>query len=371
MQTDNKLISNKLKILIMLTGSVFMISSCSSFFSSNDSDGLEIPEWLINEREIVDGGPGIDGIPSIENPQFANVQNVSSFQDDRRITGLRVGNQLRAYPHQILDHHEIVNHEVNGISLAVTFCPLTGTSIGVERNTGGTELEYGVSGLLFRNNLVIYDRNTGSAWSQMQLRSVGGDFSGTDFKMVQLIETSWATWREMYPDSEVMTTNTGFNRDYNIFVYGADYTTNHNNILFPIRNEDNTLQRKQRVHTLLPPNATELSKVKAYLLSDFGPSTTLLKDEFMGEEVLLVGNSTHELMNSFKLETAFEQELILEPVDGELPIIMRDQHGNSWDIFGYAVDGPNQGERLTEARAYTGFWFALADFYPDIELYIP
>lgn len=290
----------------MLTGSVLLVSSCSSFFSSNHSDGLDISEWLINDREILDGGPGIDGIPSIENPQFADVQDVSSFQDDRRITGLRVGDQLRAYPHQILDHHEIVNHEVNGKSMSVTFCPLTGTSVGVERHVGGTELEYGVSGLLFRNNLIIYDRNTGSAWSQMQLRSVGGDFSGTDFETVQLIETSWATWKDMYPDSKVMTTNTGFNRDYNIFVYGSDYSTNHNNILFPIRNEDNTLQRKQRVHTLLPPNATELSKVKAYLLSDFGPSTTIIKDNFMGDEYLLVGNRTNDLMNSFKLETAFE-----------------------------------------------------------------
>ena len=61
----------------------------------------------------------------------------------------------------------------------------------------------------------------------------------------------------------------------------------------------------------------------------------------------------------------------MEPIDGELPTIMRDQHGNSWDIFGFAVDGPNEGERLTDASAYTGYWFALADFYPDIELYIP
>jgi hypothetical protein len=62
-------------------------------------------------------------------------------------------------------------------------------------------------------------------------------------------------------------------------------------------------------------------------------------------------------------------ELNLEPVQDSLPIVMEDQQGNRWDIFGYAVEGPRQGERLVPTLSYTGYWFGWADFFPDIEIY--
>lgn len=359
--------SHTAAILIFTT--IFLMFSGCNVSDSSGSGGLNVDEWLINENEVVDGGPGIDGIPSIENPNFATASENNDLQDDRRVAALRVGDKLRAYPHQILDQHEIVNHQVDGKTVTLTFCPLTGTSIGIDREKTGGGLEFGVSGLLYRNNLVMYDRETGSTWSQMQLRSVGGEFSGMDAETIQLIETSWGQWKEMYPDSEVMTKNTGFGSNYDIFVYGRDYTTNHNNILFPIQNADNRLQRKERVHALLPVNANEESEVKAYAIKDFGSSMSVIRDQFMGKEILLVGNYDLDLVSSFQLETVFEKELELEAVDDELPVVMKDQHGNGWDIFGYAIEGPDEGERLNAARGYTGYWFALADFFPGIDLY--
>lgn len=362
-------INNVISIRFYLTTAILavaglILSSCNTSNSSG-SGGLDVSEWLINENEVVDGGPGIDGIPSIEDPKFGIVLETDNFQDDRRVAAIRIGDRPRAYPHQIMDHHEIVNDE----SVTVTFCPLTGTSIGVERNTGGSELEFGVSGLLYRNNLVMYDRNTGSTWSQMQLRSVAGSFSGTNVETIQVIETTWGTWKEMYPESEVLTRDTGFSRNYSSFLYGSDYTTNPNRILFPIRNEDSRLQRKERVHAIFPDNVSENADVKAYAIKEFGSDMKILRDQFLGNEIVLVGNAELDLLSSFKLETPFELRLELEAVNNELPVVMRDQHGNGWDIFGYAFEGPNEGERLTKTRAYTGYWFALADFYPGIELY--
>jgi len=353
----------------VLLAAISLTFSACNVSDSSGSGGLDVSEWLINENEVVDGGPGIDGIPSIENPTFGLASGNDEFQDNRRIAALRIGDKLRAYPHQIMDQHEIVNHQVNAQSVTLTFCPLTGTSIGIDRGATGGRLEFGVSGLLFRNNLIMYDRNSGSTWSQMQLRSVAGELSGTPIETIQVVETTWGLWKEIYPESEVMTKSTGFNRNYDIFVYGSDYTTNNSDILFPIRNEDNRLQRKERVHALLPADATEDSEVKAYPISSFGPGMILIEDQFMGEDVIIAGSSDLDLVSSFRRETPFEQELELVAVDGELPIVMRDQHGNGWDIFGYAIEGPNQGERLTSTRGYTGYWFALADFYPGIALY--
>lgn len=365
----NNLVHKSYTNAVLLLAAISLTITGCNVSNSSGSGGLEVDEWLINENEVVDGGPGIDGIPSIENPNFATASDITDFQDSRRVAALRIGNELRAYPHQIMDQHEIVNHQVDGRSVTLSFCPLTGTSIGVDRQQTGGGLEFGVSGLLFRNNLIMYDRETGSSWSQMQLRSVGGEFSGTDAETIQVIETTWGQWKEMYPNSQAMTKNTGFNRNYDIFVYGSDYTTNHNDILFPIQNEDNRLQRKDRVHALLPAGANEESDVKAYPLSSFGPGMTVIEDQFLGESFLLVGSNELDLISSFRLETQFENNLELEAVNDQLPVVMRDQHGNGWDIFGYALEGPNAGERLTSARSYTGYWFALADFYPGIELY--
>lgn len=373
METKHFLSSNRLHFIVLL-GIAFFISSCSSSSSptSGNIDNSNSPdiEWLINSGEIVDGGPGIDGIPSIENPRFTVASDVNFLQDGRRVAGIRIGDDIRAYPHQIMDWHEIVNDSFDGQDVAVTFCPLTGTSIGIERNLGGNSVEYGVSGLLFRNNLIMYDRFSTSFWSQMQLRSVGGDFGGTDASVVQVIETDWATWKEMYPNSQVLNTNTGFSRSYNDFAYGPQYTSNDSQILFPINNNDNRLNRKDRVHAILPSSVNENIDVKAYALKDFSNGMAVIEDSFMGNEYIIIGDQEQDFINAFRLSSAFEQSLEFTALDAPSGnVIMTDQTGNDWDIFGYAVSGPNKGEQLTPARSYTGYWFALADFFPGIELY--
>jgi len=357
-----------------LLGLVLIISSCSSSSSptSGNVDNLIGPDiqWLINSGEIVDGGPGIDGIPSLENPRFTLASEVEFLQDDRRVAAIRIGDDIRAYPHQIMDWHEIVNDSFNGQDVAVTFCPLTGTSIGIERNLGGNSVEYGVSGLLFRNNLIMYDRFSTSFWSQMQLRCVGGDFSGTEANVLQVIETDWATWKEMYPNSQVLNTNTGFSRNYSGFVYGPQYTSNDSQILFPINNNDDRLNRKDRVHVILPSSANENIEVKAYALKDFSDGTSIVKDSFLGNDYIIAGNQTRDFINAFRMTNAFERSLEFTALDNSVGnVVMTDQTGNEWDIFGYAVSGPNEGEQLTPARSYTGYWFALADFFPGVELY--
>jgi hypothetical protein len=358
-------------ILLVLYTACDSTSSSNSNFSGSPGGTFGLTEWIVDRNDILDGGPGIDGIPSIDNPRFTIASDVTFLDDARRVTGIRIGDDLRAYPHQILDQHEIVNDTFEGVtSVAITFCPLTGTSIAVNRNLGGNNIQFGVSGLLFRNNLIMYDRFTASLWSQMQLRSIGGDMRGNDADVIQLIETTWDTWKTMYPDSKVLNRDTGFNRNYGIFVYGADYTTNHKRILFPVRNDDPRLNRKDRVHALIPDNANESSNVKAYPIQAFGNETTIIRDHFMLNDFLIAGNARLDIINAFKLVTEFEKTLELTPADDSfLPVVFSDQHGNFWDIFGYAVSGPNQGKQLTEARSYTGYWYALADFYPNIELY--
>lgn len=325
---------------------------------SSDKSGLAESEWLISKGEVF-RAQGKDGIPSIDQPQFAPVNQIDYVDNDRKVLGIKVGNEIRAYPHQILDWHEIVNDEIEGKNrIAVTYCPLTGTGIAWERS--GTE--FGVSGLLFRNNLILYDRSTDSKWSQMQMRAVNGPRSEDNTGNMNVIETTWKTWKLMYPDSKVLTTNTGYDRNYQSFAYGSA-------ILYPIKNIDNRLEKRVRVHGVIASKiADEGALVRAYEIRKFGEDISLIYDQLQKEQIILVGSAEMNFVVSFKA-TLNGSLLDFEPIHSSLPIVMKDQEGNKWDVFGTAVEGPREGEQLTPVKSYTGYWFAWADFFPTIEIY--
>jgi len=125
-----------LKYLLLILSAIYIVS-CDSVDSASTSG-----EWLIPKDQVFDGGPGRDGIPSIDNPQFTNVNDAPYLKDNDLVIGIRLGATIKAYPHPILDWHEIVNDELNGVKLAITYCPLTGSAIDMEQ--GGSGFKYNV-----------------------------------------------------------------------------------------------------------------------------------------------------------------------------------------------------------------------------------
>jgi len=229
----------------------------------------------------------------------------------------------------------------------------------------GSVTEFGVSGLLYRNNLVPYDRGTDSNWSQMRLQSVNGEVSGTRIETIQVIETTWKTWKAMYPSSLVLSRDTGFSRSYQGFFYGSDYSTNPSRILFPVKNQDNRLGGKDRVHGIIPP----LSNPKVYPIEQFGEGMKVITDRIDQTDYVIVGSARDDIAASFELDPVTDSNLEFSPVQNALPIVLEDNEGNQWDIFGLAVTGPRTGERLTSTTSMTGYWFAWADHYPGVEIY--
>ncbi|MDZ7771748.1 MAG: DUF3179 domain-containing protein [Balneolaceae bacterium] len=357
-----------LRILLILLLYGFLFTACSNSVSDSSNDGHD--NWIIPRDQVVSGGPGKDGIPSVDRPVFAKASEVQYIDDDRRVVGLRIGDTIRAYPHQILDWHEIVNDEVNGTPVAITHCPLTGTAIGWNRKVNGQVTEFGVSGLLFRNNLIPYDRHTDSNWSQMQMRSVAGELAGTDIKTEDLLETTWATWKSMYPDSEVLTRETGYNRGYTGYAYGSTYSTDDSAILFPITHHDDRLDRKDRVHgVILERPADEVAPVRVYPIKVFGEGVNVIQETLRGQRILVVGSREHDFAASFRSTLPDGTQLEMKAVQDALPVVMEDGEGNRWNLFGVAVEGPRKGQRLQPTHSYTGYWFAWVDFFPALDLY--
>lgn len=313
--------------------------------------------WLVPSDEILDGGPGKDGIPSLDSPVFSPVSSIDFLTDDELVIGIEVDGVIKGYPHVVLDWHEIVNDVVADKGIAITYCPLTGTAIGWDREIDGVRSSFGVSGLLYDSNLMPYDRATESTWSQQRLDCVNGELIGQKIKTYNLMETSWGTWKNAYPDSEVLNLSTGFSRSYGQYPYG-DYKTNQGRLVFPVSTTDNRRQLKERVLGVIIDG-----EAKAYPIA--GDETiNIIDDVFKNEKLVVAISSQYNFNVSFKNP----DDLQFVAVD-ELPVIMEDSNGNRYDLFGNVVAGPDEGQKLEQPTAFIGYWFSWGTFYPGLDLY--
>lgn len=326
------------------------------------SSGSGGDSWLIPQNRVVDGGPGKDGIPALSNPQFISTSQATYLSDNDLVVGYRNGNDIRAYSHNILNWHEIVNDDVSGDKLAVVYCPLTGTATGWNRVLSSEETTFGVSGLLYNTNVIPYDRKTNSNWSQMLLQSVNGPLSGTDATNLQVIETTWKTWKEMFPNSKVLSTSTGFNRSYSSYPYG-DYRTNNNSLLFSIEPDDNRIPRKERVLGIVKDG-----RAKVYRFSSLSQSNGIIQDVFRGESLVIAGDVQKNIMVVFEKKLP-DNNIPVFTIDNSGAGLIKDQFGNIWDAFGVAVSGPLTGQKLKSPVFIMGYWMAFGSFYRDAEIF--
>lgn len=363
--------------ILLISLAFFYLISCSEKEKIKPESGITNPngnsgnlpaaEWLIPKNEVFDGGPGKDGIPALENPEFISLDKATYLNNNDLVLGFRSGNAIKAYPHKILDWHEIINDNAGSTFLAVTYCPLTGTGVGWNRLIDGNKATFGVSGLLYNSNLIPYDRATGSNWSQMRMDCVNGPLQGKNISTYHLIETNWGTWKQMFPNSVVASSNTTYERNYNRYPYG-DYRSDHDIFLFPVHPQDARLPAKERVYGIITPN-----KVKAYRFSNFdNQEVQLFQDKAGKVPVVIIGSKKHEFIVAYQSRTKNLEDLEFTVVEGDDVLIngalVSDQYGNVWDIFGHAISGPHKGAKLLEVKGFVGFWFAWGAFYPDLEV---
>ena len=191
-------------------------------------------------KNMVTGGPPKDGIPSIDGGKYITAAEADKMlSPSDTVFGIDYNGFIRAYPQNIMYWHEIVNEEVDGEKIAVTYCPLTGTVIGFK----GKEL--GVSGKLYNSNLVMYDRATDADVPQILQTAVNGPNVGEEFTNIHVYVTSWKQWKAKYPETLVLSEDTGFSRDYTRNPYpGYDELLR---VWFPVAAESDQFSSKEIV----------------------------------------------------------------------------------------------------------------------------
>ncbi|MGI9203296.1 MAG: DUF3179 domain-containing protein [Woeseiaceae bacterium] len=228
---------------VFLIFAICLLASTDLFAARKN--GFVLDDALVPVREIRSGGPPKDGIPALDMPDVTTAAEADYLDDADRVLGINIRGRARAYPIRILNHHEIVNDVVGGEMIAVTWCPLCGSGIAFVSEVNGRALEFGVSGLLYNSDVLMYDRQTESLWSQIMKTAITGEMKGSKLTTVSLVHTTWRDWRSKHPDTEVLSLHTGYRRNYDKNPY-AGYER-QSQLYFPVNNEDRSYPRKSLV----------------------------------------------------------------------------------------------------------------------------
>lgn len=259
---------------------VVAAAGVSAAVSAQEMNGFDLKGSLIPITQINFGGPDKDGIPSIDKPDFVMAGFAAFLRNDDQVLGLGSGDTARAYPIRILNWHEVVNDRVGGKPVVISFCPLCGTGVAFDARIDGRALSFGVSGLLYNSDVLLYDRQTQSLWSQLRAQAISGPLKGRHLTMLPLTHTTWADWRKTHPATQVLSTNTGSVRPYLRDPYSGYETSEE--LMFPVEFRAAGYHPKERVLGIRIGG-----EAKAYPFVELGKTSGELADR-IGDTALII-----------------------------------------------------------------------------------
>ncbi len=334
-----------------------------------------VPEDLmcgdLNPDLLADGGVGRDGIPALTDPMFFTTEphdETSYLSDQSRVIGVQVDGEWLAIPHNLMYRHEIVNLNRGSQQLAVTYCPLTGSALTFDRaSVGGAE--FGVSGLLFQSNLIMYDRNTDdSFWPQMFGDAACGSRQGQALARHPVIEMTWGGWQFLFPGSMVVGVGPLDVDAYRASPYGASYESPGNGdfLGFPMPRDDRRRLPKERVLGL-PAKGGQAPMAFPFIAMEAQGSRWVGEFRYGGEPAAVLWDLSRFAAVAVR-PVAGGRSLTFR-VDGDA--IVDNETGSRWSVAGQAMEGPLEGEQLAMIpEAYVAFWQPWAAFHPGTELFV-
>lgn len=331
----------------------------------------------VSFSEFQSGGPLPDGIPAIDNPIFESVQEADAWlEDDWPVLFFEWNGEARAYPLAILIWHEIVNDQVGGEPVSLTFCPLCNATLAFRRTLpDGRVLDFGTTGNLRNSDLVMYDRQTYSWWQQFTGEAIVGELTGTTLEPLPSQIIAWSDFKASHPDAPVLSRDTGHVRSYGRNPYaGYDSVDNSPFALSGDvwANIDERLLPMERVVAVeldgqdLAYPFTALREVK------------VVNDESEGEAIVIFwqegtqstfGNNGPDTGSTGVFSRVVDGEILHFEVGGNG---FEDQEtGSNWNILGKAIAGPLEGAQLRRIVSAEHFWFAWSVFKPETRIWKP
>jgi hypothetical protein len=313
---------------------------------------------LISAQEILWGGVKVDGIPPLEEPRFVTPEDAAAWIDPSdRIIGVEINGDARAYPLRIIDWHEMVNDTVGGVPVSLAYCTLCGSAILYDGRAGDRVFRFGTSGMLYRSNKLMYDRQTRSLWEQYTGEPVWGELvgSGTRLKILPVTHTTYGQWLKDHPETKVLDIRTGFPRDY---TPGAAYGHyfNSEQLMFPAPNREGGLHPKSVVYTVRLDGETVAYPIRTLA------SATFLIDLVAGQRLVIM--ATADGLGGRAYLAGDIEFSAYDPAGRTL----KDAQGREWTVGEAALTGPG-GEALERVPGHNSFWFAVANHAENFRLW--
>jgi hypothetical protein len=326
--------------------------------------------------EIISGGVGRDGIPAIDNPRFnSTAESQELLSAEEPVLVISLDGSAKIYPLRILMWHEIVNDTVADTPVAVTYCPLCNTGIGFNRSVGDRTLTFGTTGRLRYSNLIMYDRQTETWWQQATGRGLIGELAGTELTLIPVLTVSWEDAAESYPEADVLSQETGYNRPYGQNPYSGYDSPESTPFLYRGPASPDEHRPLERVLTVTIKDTTRVYPYAA--LEQQG----VINDQVAGEPVAVFWREgTASALDTPAIETGRDigSANAFRPVsDGENLVFMLNDQGeiidtetrSRWNILGEAVAGPLKGTTLPPLPGIQHFWFSAYAFSPEGTLF--
>lgn len=312
---------------------------------------------IIRWEEILWGGVKKDSIPTLNDPQMIPAAAADYLKDKDPVFGLEVGGEAHAYPLKILNWHELLNTNINGTAITLVYCTLCGAAIAYKGNLGETTFTFGTSGLLYRSNKLMYDKQTNSLWSSIYGKPVVGTLveKGLQLEQAFVVRASWKEWKEAHPNTKVLDLDTGFKRDYLSRSPYEDYFESKQT-MFPVGWKDKRLKAKDWVYGVLLdsiPRAYPLKKLKG---------TPVLNDAVGSRNLVIVSEAKQHTVRVYERREQFFSES-----DDESALL--DADGNNWEIYEDHLFQPDQELTLKRLPGHLSFWFAWFAFFQNTEIW--
>lgn len=311
----------------------------------------------IRIEEIVWGGVKKDGIPALTNPKLIEAEKADYLNNKDLVFGVEINGDARAYPLRIMDWHEMLNDVVGGQPVSLAYCTLCRSGILFDTKVGDRTFTFGSSGLLYRSNKLMYDRETESLWMTIPGEPVSGRLanSGIKLKRLPVVVTTWQDWREKHPKTSVLSLETGFDRDYRPGAAYGEYFASPD-LMFPAPRLDERLKPKEEVFAIIvngQPKAYALKKLR---------QNVVVNDELGGERVVVITDVRTTAARAYlRGEHSFQSRR------GDGAVVAAD--GAVWSVTESALVNQSDGRILPRLAGHLAYWFGWASFYPQTQLY--
>jgi hypothetical protein len=243
-------------------------------------NGFDLSDPLVPREYIAAGGPARDGIPALTDPRFVTARQARFLDPEDRVLGVYRNGVAKAYPLPIMNWHEVVNDRFGDEYVVVTYCPLCFSGMAFAAELEGERHEFGVSGLLYNSDVLLFDRPTESLWSQIDSFAITGPYKGRRLEPVPLVNTAWREWKRRHPGTLVLSLETGHRRNYDRDPYA--WYDQSPDLMFPVRFRALGYHPKEYVLGI-----TLDGEAKAYPVSELARAPERFEDEVGGTAIVV------------------------------------------------------------------------------------